>query len=156
MLVPRSRLRLPASLAALLLLLVGAGDGVGFHLCMHEAAGHGAHQDHGQDHGHEQDHGHGLAHGHDHDQDHPDPAGSASGAENHDGSDRSDPCAALCLFLCAITAGSHLPESTPGTTPEASPLRGHVALSPGNAAAVPRPTALPHFLPFAQAPPVSG
>lgn len=128
--------RLTALVAAALFLLSGAGDAFGAHACPHHAAiaaptSVAAAAEHDAAAAH---HGHGAHH--------PTPAAPAE----HDGHD-----ACTCGGVCPVSAGpAPLPASTPGHLPV-------LATSPSPAARVDDATLpsrlVPHFLPFAQAPP---
>jgi hypothetical protein len=130
--------RLTALLAAALFLLSGAGDAFGAHPCPHHAAiaapaspAAPAVDAHAEAH-------------HGHAEHHPAPAAPAE-------HDRHDAC--TCGGICPVSAGTApLPESNPGHLPV-------LALSPAPAARWDDATLpsrlVPHFLPFAQAPPPS-
>ena len=128
------RTRLAALLVAMLFLLSGAGDVLGAHPCPHHAAiGAPAHADAQAAHG---EHGH-AAH---------DPAPAAP--EGHDGH-----AACTCAGVCPLGTGP---------APLAAPATLHLAILVATAApAAPLDDPelpgrlVPHFLPFAQAPPPS-
>jgi hypothetical protein len=129
------------------------------HGAEHPASGEHARQFHGHaphEHGNApHEHGH-APHGHGHA-----PHGHGHGADVHtshepERHDPSDPCGALCQFLCVLAAGTHLPGPDSGVASAAYSPQVEFSPSPPAPPEVPRPTSLPHVLPFAQAPPVFG
>jgi hypothetical protein len=130
--------RLTALLAAVLFLLSGAGDAFGAHACPHHAAiGAPAQGGGAVDHAAMAHHGHGV--------DHSAPAAPA---------DHDSHAACTCGGVCPVSAG---------VAPLAGPATFHLAILVSTAAPAARtenaelPSRLvPHFLPFAQAPPSLG
>jgi len=126
------------------------------HGAEHPASGEHARHLHGHaphEHGHApQEHGHGPhEHGHG-----ADVHTSHETSHEPEGHDPSDPCGALCQFICVLAAGTHLPGADSGVASSAYARQGELSPSPPAPPEVPRPTSLPHVLPFAQAPPVFG
>jgi len=163
--IHRQRLRMPALLGIIALLVSGLSDISGYSLCLHHAGEHEAVPDNGgasdgpasspAGHGHDPHDDHGRASGSTPSEAAPAPGDSgASLAHSHASSgDPSEEHGCDCRTLCL---GLSSPAESPAPNPVAQALVLPKAplnvLADGQPAGV-KPTRTPYFLPFSQAPP---